>query len=203
MYRYVPGTKEVISVAEFYLSIENLEHEIHAAQLRSWLLVAVAALSIYLLLFGLVCRADQDHPGPAARPARTAPPAKYALDENEHMRGQLREAGVSTTTLNEEFLIRIAADLHDGPAQAIAFALMRYEEFSAGCLNSASPPSGAIAQDLRSIHDALQSSLRDVRKISSGLAMPDIAGLSLSDTARRAVQDFEHMSGQTIRDRDR
>jgi signal transduction histidine kinase len=113
------------------------------------------------------------------------------------MREQLREAGVSTTTLNEESLVRIAADLHDGPAQTIAFALMRFDEFAATCRGCASSPSAA-EQELRSIHSALQSSLKDVRKISSGLAVPGMAELSLADAARRAVRDFEHLSGITV-----
>lgn len=198
---YVPvrvgNQDKVISVAEFHLSVENLEHEIHAAQLRSWLLVTVAAFAIYLLLFSLVHRADQTIQRQQRDLRDQLQRLHAALGENERMREQLREAGASTTTLNEEFLIRIAADLHDGPAQAIAFALMRYEEAAAGCLNSASPQ-GDVAKDLRGIHEALQSSLKDVRKISSGLAMPDIAGLSLADTARRAVRDFERVSGQTV-----
>jgi len=198
---YVParvGSQgKTLSVAEFYLSVENLDRDIHAAQLRSWMLVAVAALAIYLLLFSLVRRADDTIHDQQRDLRHQLQQLRTALDENDRMREQLRGAGVSTTTLNEEFLIRIAADLHDGPAQTIAFALMRFDEFAAACRGDESSPDDA-AQDLRSIHGALQSSLRDVRKISSGLAIPGIAGLSLAGTAQRAVRDFEHMSGQTV-----
>jgi len=198
---YVPvrvgGQGKIISVAEFYLSVDNLDHDIRAAQLRSWLLVAVATLAIYLLLFSLVRRANNTIRDQQRNLRRQLQQLRGALDENDHMRERLREAGVSTTTLNEEFLIRIAADLHDGPAQAIAFALMRFDEFAALCQRCALSPGGAV-QDLHSIHGALQSSLRDVRKISSGLAIPGIAELSLADTARRAVRDFERISGQTV-----
>lgn len=198
---YVPvrfgNQGKIISVAEFYLSVENMESDIRAAQQRSWALVAVATLAIYLLLFGLVRRANNTIRDQQRDLHHQLQQLRTALDENERMREQLREAGVSTTTLNEELLIRIAADLHDGPAQAIAFALMRFDEFAAACCGCASSP-GDVKQDLRSIHGALKSSLRDVRKISSGLAIPGIAELSLADTARRAVRDFEHVSGQTV-----
>jgi hypothetical protein len=198
---YVPARignqGKIISVAEFYLSVENLERDIRASQQRSWVLVAVATLAIYLLLFGLVRRASDTIHGQQRDLRRQLQQLSSALNENDRMRERLREAGVSTTTLNEEFLIRIAADLHDGPAQAIAFALMRFDEFAAACHSCALSPNGA-AQDLRSIHGALQSSLRDVRKISSGLIVPGMTELSLADTARRAVRDFERMSGQTV-----
>lgn len=198
---YVPARVgnqgKIISVAEFYLSVENLDHDIRAAQIRSWAMVAIAALAIYLLLFSLVRRASHTIHDQQRDLRQQLQQLRTALDENDRMRERLREAGASTTTLNEEFLIRIAADLHDGPAQMIAFALMRFDEFSAACHGCKSSPDDA-AQDLRSIHGALQSSLRDVRKISSGLAIPGIADLPLAETARRAVRDFEHTSGQTV-----
>jgi signal transduction histidine kinase len=74
---------------------------------------------------------------------------------------------------------------------------MRFDEFSANCRHCAAAPADAT-QELRSIHSALESSLRDVRKISSGLAIHGMSELSLGDTARRAVRDFERMTGQTV-----
>jgi hypothetical protein len=201
---YVPirlgsgNSKEVVAVAEFYLSVDNLKHEIRSAQLRSWALVAASTFAIYLFLSGMVRRAsntiDQQQQGLRFQLQQLT----TLLDENDRMREQLREAGVSTTTLNEESLVRIAADLHDGPAQTIAFALMRFDEFSANCRRCSLSPN-TTEQELHSIHSALQSSLKDVRKISSGLAIPGMAELSLADAARRAVRDFEHLSGISVR----
>jgi signal transduction histidine kinase len=198
---YVPihsGTdNKIIAVAEFYLSADSLRREIRAAQLRSWALVATSTFAIYLFLFSLVRRASNTIKEQQRDLRQQLQQLRNALDENDHMRERLREAGVSTTTLNEEFLIRIAADLHDGPAQTIAFALMRFDEFAEkcfGCISSQGEP----IQEMKSIQVALQSSLRDVRKISSGLAIPGISELSLADTARHAVRDFEHMSGITV-----
>jgi signal transduction histidine kinase len=199
---YVPirsrAIGEIIAVAEFYLSADTLKRDIRAAQKRSWALVAASTFAIYLLLFGLVHRANKTIHDQERDLRLQLQQLHSVLDENERMREQLREAGVSTTALNEEFLIRIAADLHDGPAQTIAFALMRFDEFAEkcfGCISSQGEP----IQEMKSIQIALQSSLRDVRKISSGLAIPGMSELSLADTARRAVRDFEHLSGQTVR----
>jgi signal transduction histidine kinase len=198
---YVPirsaTTGKVFAVAEFYLSVENLKRDIRAAQQLSWALVATSTVVLYLFLFSLVRRASNTIKEQQRDLRHQLQQLLSLLDENDRMREQLREAGVSTTTLNEEFLIRIAADLHDGPAQTIAFALMRFDEFSATCRGCASAPDNA-AQELHNIHSALQSSLRDVRKISSGLAVPGLSDLSLADTVRRAVGDFERLSKQTV-----
>jgi hypothetical protein len=198
---YVPlrstGDGRVFAVAEFYLSVDKLKDDITAAQQRSWGLVALSTLAIYLLLYGLVHRANNLIIDQQRDLRLQLQKLRLVLDENERMREQLREAGVSTTALNEEFLLRIAADLHDGPAQTIAFALMRFDEFAATCRGSALSQ-GEVGEDLIRIQNALQSALRDVRKISSGLAIPGMSEMSLADTARRAVSDFERLSGQTI-----
>ena len=198
---YVPlrsvNDGRVFAVAEFYLSVDKLKEDIRAAQQRSWGLVALSTLAVYLLLLGLVRRAS-DTIIMQQRDLQDQLQRLHAvLDENEGMRGQLREAGISTTSLNEEFLIRIAADLHDGPAQTLAFALMRFDEFAANCRTFSLTQ--AEEQELISIKGALQSSLRDVRKISSGLSIPGLSELSLAETAQRAVRDFERTSGQTVK----
>jgi signal transduction histidine kinase len=198
---YVPirsADSKVYAVAEFYLSVDKLKRDILAAQQRSWGLVALSTLAVYLLLYGLVRRANNTINAQQLDLRNQLQQLHSVLNENDRMREQLREAGVSTTSLNEEFLLRIAADLHDGPAQTIAFALMRFDEFAAtchGCVSSQGDP----PQELDSIQNALQSSLRDVRKISSGLAIPGMTEMTLADTARRAVRDFERLSGQTIK----
>jgi signal transduction histidine kinase len=198
---YVPifsiSHNDVIAVAEVYLPVDNLKLEIRAAKQRSWALVAFSTLAIYVLLFSLVRRASDTIKNQQRDLRHQLKQLQTALDENGHIREQLREAGMSTTTLNEEFLIRIAADLHDGPAQTIAYALLCFDEFAAICRGCASSP-GNAAKDLNGIHSALQSSLLDVRRISSGLALPGLEELSLADTARRAVRDFGRISGQTI-----
>ena len=187
---------KVSAVAEFYLSVDNLKRDIRAAQQRSWGMVALSTLFAYLLLYGLVRRANNTINEQQRGLRHQLQQLHAVLNENERMREQLREAGVSTTALNEEFLLRIAADLHDGPAQTIAFALMRFDEFAA--TSRVNGLTQAEMHELASIQSALQSSLRDVRKISSGLSIPGLAEMSLADTARRAVHDFERLSGQSV-----
>ena len=194
---YTVAHDEVIGVAEFYLSVENLKQEIRNAKLHSWELVAFSTLAVYFLLYSLVRRANNTIQNQQRDLRNQLEQLLTALGENEQMRERLREAGIRTTALNEEFLVRIAADLHDGPAQTLAFALMRFDEFAVNSLGCSTSQEHA-AKDLQSIKSALQSSLRDVRKISSGLVIPGMDELSLAETALRAVRDFERLSGQTV-----
>jgi len=195
---YVPvrsGARgEIVVVAEFYHATENIERDIQGAQQRSWILVVVATLGIFLLLFVQVRRANDTIRQQRNDLRDQLQQLRVAFDENEVMRARLGEAGAATTALNEQFLHRIAADLHDAPAQTLAFALMRFEELVETCDGCAH--SGAVASpDLHAILAALRTSLDDLRNIAAGLGMPGIAGLSLADTVRRALRDFERQSG--------
>lgn len=187
---YVPvranARSPVVAVAEFYHATENLDRDIRSAQRRSWTLVVVATLSIFLLLFMQVRRANDTIVRQRDDLQRQLQQLRAAFEENERMRKRLGEAGAATTTLNEQFLHRIAADLHDAPAQTLAFALMRIDEL-AGC--------GNVAPELQAIRAALRSSLADLRNIAAGLGVPGIADLPAAETARRAVRDFERRSG--------
>jgi signal transduction histidine kinase len=110
--------------------------------------------------------------------------------ENERMRVRLGEAGAATTAMNEEFLRRIAADLHDGPAQTLAFALMRIDELVASC-GVCTQSDGPASPDLPRIRGALRASLDDLRGVVAGLGVPGIGELSLKETVQRAVRDCE------------
>lgn len=188
---------QVIAVAEFYHSTENLFRDIHVAQQRSWVLVAATTVAIYLLLLGMVRRASNTILSQQQDLRQQLHQLRTALEENERMHDRLRDAGMQTTTLNEQFLHRIAADLHDGPAQEIAFALMRFDEL-VGAYTSRAPYQDKASHELQTIRDALSSSLDNVRNIAAGIGLPGLAELSLAETARSAVRDFERMSGLKI-----
>lgn len=197
---YVPiygrSKTKVDTVAEFYYSMKNLDLEIKDAKQRSWILVIVTNIGVFILLFGLVRRADQTIRQQEDDRKQQFIQLRTAFVENNRMRERLRMAGANTTALNEELLLRVAADLHDGPAQSIAFALLRFDEaIQANHNNSSTAETKNSERCLDEIRNALRSSLQEVRSISSGLTIPGITEMSLAEAARRAVRDFERRSG--------
>jgi signal transduction histidine kinase len=187
----------VIAVAEFYHSAANLSRDIRAAQMRSWALVAGGTIVVYLLLVGLVRRADNTILGHQRVLRRQLRQLRGALAENERMRDRLSQAGARSTALNEQFLHRVAADLHDGPAQDAALALLRLDALAELWTGCAAPYHCACA-DLEVTRQAMRSCLDELRHIASGLNMPELKNLSLADTARRAVRDYERKSGAHV-----
>ena len=104
------------------------------------------------------------------------------LTENATLHDRLRRAAVRTATLNEQGLRRIGADLHDGPCQSLAFALLRLD-------------AAAVGKDTsEAVRTAVTDALSELRSIAAGLRLPELASLPLTAVVERAIRDHERRS---------
>jgi signal transduction histidine kinase len=177
----------VIAVNEFYLLPDELDAEIRDAQLRSWAVVAGVGLVTYLLLAGIVKRGSDTI-------RQQQQELHRRLDQNLRLHKRVQQAAGRTTALNEQALRRISADLHDGPAQALALALLRLDALQAPCSVDAESCVRARA-DFTTVHTAVRDALTDLRSISAGLRLPELERLSVRDAATRVIEDHERRSG--------
>lgn len=191
------STGDIIAVSEFYQTTDDLAQEVGAARLRSWVFVGAATLVMFLLLAALVRHASRTISTQQGELSEKVAQLTALLGQNEQLHERVRRAAARTTALNERFLHRIAADLHDGPGQDLALALLRMESLAETCAACSVTvgKGGAVGEEFRTVHSALQSALADLRAVSSGLRLPEIDGLSLADTARRAARDYERKAG--------
>jgi signal transduction histidine kinase len=194
------GGKEVIAVAEFYQTPEALEAEIRAAQLRSWLVVGSATLVMYLLLTGMVGQASNTILRQQADLRENVKQLRTLLTQNEQLSHRVRRAAARTTALNEQFLHRISADLHDGPAQNMALALLRIEGLTETyrSISGVSTNDVDVSEDFDTVQTALDSALADLRVIAAGLRLPDIGQLSLIKTVQRVVHEYEQLTKRSV-----
>lgn len=190
----------VLAVAEFYQTVDELARETQAAQLRSWLVVGATMLTMYLIIFGLVRRGSQTIDAQRRQLHDQVENLSVVMAQNAQLHDKVRRAAVRTTAINERFLRRLSADLHDGPGQDLALALMRFESLVDVCGNCSTWSNGnrSPAENFREIHTALKSALADLRSISMGLQLPEIDRLPCSEIAGRAVRDFERKTGATV-----
>ena len=193
-------TGTIIAVSEFYQTTDDLDQEVGVARLRSWLMVSAATLVIFLLLAALVKRASNTIAAQQSELSEKVTQLTALLAQNGQLHDRVRRAAARTTALNERFLHRIAADLHDGPSQGLALALMRMESLADVCSTCAASvgKDRSVGDEFRTLHSALQFALDDLRAISGGLHLPEIERLSLAETARRAVRDYERKAGLTV-----
>ena len=194
------STDRVIAIAEFYQTTDELRQEVRSAQWRSWLAVALATLAMYLLLAGLVGRASLTLVAQQNELRGKVDELEGLLAQNRLLHERVRRAAERVTALNERYLRRISADLHDGLAQDLSFALLRLDTLGASLGRAAregAAPSSA-PDDFSLMQTALRSGLSELRALTAGLRLPELGQLSLPATIERAIGDFERKSGHTV-----
>jgi signal transduction histidine kinase len=179
----------VIAVYEFYLLPDALDAEIHSAQLRSWAVAGGIGVFTYLLLAGIVKRGSD-----TIRRQRLE--LERRLEQNQRLHDRIRRAAGRSTALNEQALRRISADLHDGPGQALALALLRLDALQPPC--GARDESDQTRADFETVHASVRDALTEVRAISAGLRLPELGPLSVVDVAARAIDDHSRRSGVPV-----
>jgi signal transduction histidine kinase len=179
----------VIAAAEFYQSPAEIERESGAAQRRSWLVVAGTMFAMYLMLFLLARRASETIDRQQHDLSDKVMQLTELNAQNSVLHQRVRRAAERATALNENFLQRLSADIHDGPGQDLGFALMRLKSVSeddGGC-----PGQQWVAENLAPVRSAVQAALTDLRTISGDLQLPDIEHLGVEQLAARVVRDYE------------
>ena len=196
---FAPESGDVMAIAEFYQSVDEVTLASTTAKRHSWMVVAITVLLSYSLLFVLVHRGSLTID--RQRNELKKQVAQLLLSaQNEQLHERVQRAAATTTSLNESILRRISADLHDGPGQDLGFALMRFETIVEFCANCPGGQEGklAMAEALQPIHSAIKLALTDLRSICAGLRLPEIELLTLNMIAERAVDDYQGKTGAKV-----
>jgi signal transduction histidine kinase len=191
------GSDEVIAAAEFYYATDDLDADLAAAQRRSWLVVGGGTLFIALLLAAFVQRIGETIRRQQQALAGQVTQLTALLGQNQELHERVRSAAARTAALNERFLRRFSAELHDGPAQEISLALLRLDHVAALC--AAPGGNGAATEEmereLELIQGSLRRSLSEVRATSSGLLLPHLGGLTVAQTLDHVVRGHQRRTG--------
>jgi signal transduction histidine kinase len=209
----------VIAVAEFYHDIQVLEEEIQAAQRSTWFIVALVTVAMYLLLARIVKQASDTIVEQRETLRDNIAQLTTLLEQNERLNERVRRAAARTTALNERYLRRISAELHDGPAQALALALLRFDAVMNERNNSGKggdpertrtaragegPDAGSSdnrienLEEIEEMEAMLTHALREIRTIATGLRLPELQRLSLAETVTRVVRVHERNTGTSV-----
>jgi signal transduction histidine kinase len=189
-----------LAVAEFFLATEELDREAKMAETQSWLIVAAVFGLAYLLLFKIVRNGSN-----MIDSQREDLKGQLALvtalnDQNVHLREKVSHAAAQVTTLNEDFLHRISADLHDGPAQDLGRALMKVKTLCDTC--DGCPKRKTIEQkneqESPTVLMLLQAALAELRSISAGLQLPNLSSLGANQIIARAINDYQAKVGVPV-----
>lgn len=181
---------EIIAVAEFYQLPTDIEQQVSEARIQSWLVVATAVALAFLLLFGIVRQGSQTIDRQRLALESQVGELSTLLDQNERLRQRVQVAAERTTTLSERNLRRISSDLHDGPAQMLALAMVRLDQFQ--------NRGGATEAEMAELESVLSEALGDMRSIAAGLRLPELSSMPTAEVVRRAVDDHQRRSGTAV-----
>ncbi|MBW3633408.1 MAG: sensor histidine kinase [Chloroflexi bacterium] len=191
------STGEVIGAAEFYYAADDLRSDVAAAQRESWLVVGGATLVIYLLLATFIQRVSNTVRRQQRELAEQVTRLTDVVQQNQELHERVRGAAARTAALNERFLRRFSAEVHDGPAQEISLALLRLDHVAAlaGSSERDEPVKAEIERELDVIQNSLRRSLKDVRATSSGLLLPHLGALTVAQTLDHVVRGHQRRTG--------
>lgn len=181
-------TGRIIAVAEFYSTAGELRADLFRAKLQSQILFAGVGFLMFLALSSI-----------AFRGSRTIETQQRKLEERvrdlSELRHRLESASRKSTEMNEVYLRRIGSDLHDGPSQLIALALLKMDAIERQAQQVMVPES---VRDIEITRESLMESLREIRNITAGLAMPEIEGLSVGQTLQKVIKSHQRLTDMQV-----
>ncbi len=191
---------EIIAVAEFYQTVAHLDARILRTRLYGWITLGAAALIVYIVLAGIVRRGSDTIVRQQRELSEKVRQLTDLLAQNRRLSERVRRAASGTTARNEYVLRRISAELHDGPAQALGLAVLRLDavmEHTSGC-DCDKRTLRQANEDLITIQSSVHDALSEIRKLSTGLILPELDELTLHETLARVIRGHELRSNTKV-----
>lgn len=196
-----PETNSIIAVGEVYEVAEGLAADLRRASLQTAFVMGSMTLVMIGSLFHIVQRGSRTIEQQQQALSERVAELSRLLGVNRMLHRRVAEANRRAVENNEQFLRRVGADLHDGPAQLIGLGLLRLDALrprlapAAARTVVAGIPAG---DDIDIIHVALRDSLRELRAICADIAIPELDGAELADVLKTAVHNHEHRTSTRV-----
>ena len=190
-----PWSGEVVAVSEFYEVAPDLARDLTEAAIKSWLAVAGATLFFFLILSAIVLRGSRTIDAQSRALSERVAELSALLKQNRALQMRVGRAAQRTAALNERYLRRIGADLHDGPAQLIALAALRLD---GPVLSDNAAPFDTRQREALAIKASLDDALEEIRSICNGLVLPRIEASDLLEILTMAVRQHEQRTGSKV-----
>jgi len=187
-----PWSGQVVAVSEFHEAAGEFQQSLFRTRLHTWFAVAAFTLVFFILLSAIVLRGSRTIERQRHALKQRVGDLSRSLSENEALRERVQRATQRATALNEGYLRRIGADLHDGPAQLLAYAALRLDSEA---LRRPSTPQETRENEIAAIKSSLDEAMQEIRNICTGLVLPQIEGASLPDILQQAIRAHQLRTG--------
>lgn len=190
-----PWSGEVVAVTEFYEHADELENDLFRVRVQSWCAVAGVTLLFFLGLSTIVLRGSRTIARQSRELRQRIEDLSRLLGQNRQLNERIQRASAATAALNESYLRKLGADLHDGPAQLVAFAALRIDS---GVLLNAETSLERRQKEVRVIKSSLDEAMREIRDICTGHVLPHIETATLPDILEDLAASYRERFGHSV-----
>jgi signal transduction histidine kinase len=185
-------TGNIIAVAEIHEISQPLRNELARTEAAVWIGVIGATTLIMLGLFSIVFRGTRLIEAQQAELRTRIDHIAKISEQNRELRERVQGAAGRLSESVEGALRRIGADLHDGPAQLIGFALMRLDHVKLA------PSVEKRERELNDLGGVLKEAMDNIRSVSRDLLLPELQTLPMNDVISRAVRIHERRTQGSV-----
>ncbi len=186
------GTGEIIAVAQMREVTASLESDLAAITLASWVTAAAVTTVVVVALFGVVLEGSRKIERQGRVLSKRLAQSHARAVHHRQLKAEAQSASRIVTALTDKHLRTIGTDLHDGPAQSIAFAILRLDQIRR---SSKAADRNAVVADVEA---SLGSAVSEIRAIAMALVLPDIEDLDLAEIVDRAVKQHVRRTSSVI-----
>lgn len=190
-----PWSGQVVGVLRFDETAPELKRDLWRARVHSWLSVAGATTGLFLALSLVVLRGSRTIDRQRIDLGLRVRELSVLLAQNQELHQRVQGASRRATALNESYLRRVGADLHDGPAQLIALAALRLD--SKAMTDAGKPEVGVREAQAAKVY--LDDAMKEIRSICTGLVLPHIETATPEEIIRQVARAHENRTGTTVR----
>jgi signal transduction histidine kinase len=187
------NSRQIIAVSEFYVNGTILERDVAKAWWTSWLVVALTTAILIFLLSAFLRRDSRIILNQQAILNKKIYELEDALKTNEGLQEKLRDANGKLASVNERVLQQVGADLHDGPAQMLAYAAVRLSSFQ-----KLANHDKTLSEQFLNFRRILADAMQGIRIASSGLMLPGLENASLKETIALAIKNHKESTNTDV-----
>lgn len=185
-------TGRIVAVAQMREATASLESDLAAITLASWVTAAAVTTVAVVALFGVVLEGSRKIERQGRVLSKRLAQSHARAAHHRQLKAEAQSASRIVTELTDKHLRTVGTDLHDGPAQSIAFAILRLDQIRH--LSKAAERNAVVAD----IEASLGSAVSEIRAIAMALVLPDIEDLDLTEVIDRAVKQHVRRTNSVI-----
>jgi len=184
-----PESGETIAVAEFYFPLDDLSATLRWIRLRTWFLVVVLSLPFYGLLTVAARRTSHTVVRQDRELASQVADLDRLLAENHRLSERLLDAAARATALNEQIRLRTSSELHDGPLQDLAFAVLQLDRLNARhrACSIAAREACEFEDRIADTRAAVVLAMEEIRRLAQGMIGIDVGDVTAAEIVEQVV----------------